>query len=229
MSEAIQPKGERLGGVRGVIAQRMMESLSGSAQLTYFADADVTDLLARRAEWKAQGQAIGLEDCVIAALAAVLPEFPDFNAWLDDSVLTRVSQLDVSVAISAPSGLMTPVVRGADALGLSEIAANRRDLVDRALSARLKVSEMKGGTFTISNLGLTRVRHFTPILNRPQVALLGLGRIEDVGQRGGDGELVWRKQMGLSLTADHRVLDGDPSGRFLTALCAALESFSACP
>lgn len=220
---AAQSTPKPLGGVRAVIAKRMHESLQESAQLTYFADADVTRLLDMRRQWKADGKRIGIEDCIIAAIAGALIDFPEFNATLNKDGLAQQPQLDVSIAISSPSGLVTPVLRDAGAQSLEQIAENRRDLVERALASKLKVSEMKGGTFTISNLGLTRVRHFTPILNRPQVALLGIGRIERIAAEGKDGSLEWRDRMGLSLTADHRVLDGDPSGRFLGRICNALE------
>lgn len=229
MSEAAASEGIRLSGVRAVVAQRMMESLRGSAQLTYFADADITDMLAKRRDWKHSGHSIGLEDCVMAALVSALRDFPDFNALLEDEVVRVSGQVDISVAISSPAGLMTPVVRRVDLLTLSEIAERRRDLVTRAQAGRLKVSEMKGGTITLSNLGLTRVRHFTPILNAPQIALLGLGRIEDTARPDGAGGFVWRKTIGLSLTTDHRAQDGDPSGRFLAAICNELEKFAAEP
>lgn len=219
----------RITGIRSVIAKRMVESLASAAQLTYFADADITGLLASREEWKNAGQSVGIEDCIIYAIARSLSGFPDFNATLEEDMFARSDAINMSVAISSPTGLMTPVVRGVEQLSLSDIAEKRRDLVTRALEGRLEVEDMKGGTFTVSNLGLTRVRHFTPILNRPQVALLGIGRIEEVAKQGRNGRLDWRKVVGLSLTADHRILDGDPSGRFLAALCEGLENFDGQP
>lgn len=216
-----------LKGVRGVIAARMMDSLQQSAQLTYHAEADIAPLLVQRQEWKARGLKISVEDCVIHALARVLAEFPHFNGTLEEGVFTPSSGLDLSIAITTPGGLMTPVLRGASCLSLLEIAAARADLVARATAGKLAVSQMKGGSFTLSNLGTTRVRFFTPILNRPQVALLGLGRVEPVLRPdGGDGLRV-AQLLGLSLTADHRLLDGYPCGQFLEALCHAVEQFAA--
>lgn len=222
-------EGERIQGVRAAIARRMMDSLRDAAQLTYFDDADVTRALTQREGWKAAGQRIGIEDMVIAAIALAVRKFPDFNATVEDDMFRVLPNVDVSVAISTPAGLMTPVVRDVQAASLVEIAERRRDLVTRAMEGRLKVSEMKGGSFTISNLGLTRVRHFTPILNRPQVALLGIGRITDMVGLDAGGTLSNRKLMGLSLTADHRVIDGEPSGRFLACLCEELENFRSEP
>lgn len=210
--------------VRKIIAQRMMDSLRDTAQLTYHGDADVTGLMARRRIWKAGGQAIGLEDCLLHALAGTLAVFPDFNGVSDLGSVTRLESIDVSIAISTPAGLMTPVLKGLGALSLSQIAERRRALVDRTLAGDLAVSEMKGGSITLSNLGHTRVRYFTPILNAGQIALLGVGRLTDALVPGPDGQAVPVRLLPLSLTADHRIVDGEPAGRFLTALCERLEA-----
>lgn len=214
-----------LKGVRGVIAARMMDSLRDSAQLTYHAEADIAPLLAQRQAWKEQGLKISVEDCVIHALVRVLADFPHFNGTLEDGLFTPSPVLDLSIAITTAGGLMTPVLRGASSLSLVEIAAARSDLVARANAGKLAVSQMKGGSFTLSNLGTTRVRFFTPILNRPQVALLGLGRVEPVLLPDGTGGVFLAQRLALSLTADHRLLDGYPCGQFLERLCHALEQF----
>ena len=222
MSTAIPLK-----GVRGVIAARMMDSLQQSAQLTYHAEADIAPLLARRQEWKVHGLKISVEDCIIHALAGVLANFPQFSGTLEEGLFTPSPVLDLSIAITTPGGLMTPVLRGASGMSLMEIAAARAALVARAQAGKLAVSEMKGGSFTLSNLGTTRVRFFTPILNRPQVALLGLGRVEPVLLPDGDDGVRVARRLGLSLTADHRLLDGYPCGQFLESLCHAVEWFEA--
>lgn len=216
-----------LKGVRGVIAARMMDSLQHSAQLTYHAEADISILLGQRQAWKEQGQKISVEDCVIHALVRVLADFPHFNGTLEDGLFTPSATLDLSIAITTPGGLMTPVLRDAGSLSLVQIAAARADLVSRANAGKLAVSQMKGGSFTLSNLGTTRVRFFTPILNRPQVALLGLGRVEPVLLPDATGGVRVAQRLGLSLTADHRLLDGYPCGQFLERLCHALERFEA--
>ncbi|MFV3077416.1 2-oxo acid dehydrogenase subunit E2 [Niveispirillum fermenti] len=216
-----------LKGVRGVIAARMMDSLHHSAQLTYHAEADISALLDQRREWKQAGLKISVEDCVIHALARVLAAFPAFNGVLEDGLFTPSAGLDLSVAITTPGGLMTPVLRGASTLSLAGIAAARADLVARAQAGKLAVSQMRGGSFTLSNLGTTRVRFFTPILNRPQVALLGLGRVDPVLVPDGAGGGRTVQRLGLSLTADHRLLDGYPCGQFLEGLCHAVERFEA--
>jgi len=221
---AAESGGQRLAGARRVIARRMMQSLAGSAQLTYHTDADVTELMARRAAWKARGVRVSLEDCAIAALAGALAAQPQLNGTLQDDLLKLEAAVDVAVAISVGDGLMTPVIRNADRLDLADVAAAREDLVARARSGALKVSEMKGGTTTISNLGLTVVRHFTPILNGGQLTLLGLGGMETRLARSATGEIVERLSLGLSLTADHRVVDGEPAGHLLGDICERLRT-----
>lgn len=198
-------------GIRGVIARRMLESVQTTAQLSFFADADAAAMAEARAGWKDAGQKVGYEDLVIAALARVLPAFPLFNAHEVDGAVVPQEAINVGVAIGLPGALVVPCVFDCAAKSLPAIAAERASLVERAPINKLTVKEMSGGTISISNLGLTRVRHFTPVLNRPQTAIIGLGRI------GRDG------LMGISLTVDHRAIDGQPAGDFLTALCEALE------
>ena len=224
MSNAGEQLGTRLSGARRVIAQRMMQSLTTTAQLTYQTEVDVTELLARRSAWKAAGLRIGVEDCAIAALAQALAAQPELNGTTAGEMLQLESAVDVSVAISIGDALMIPVIRDAASLDLPGLAAARADLVARARAGRLQVSEMKGGTTTISNLGLTVVRHFTPILNGGQLTLLGLGRVETHLARNDAGEIVDRQTLGLSLTADHRIIDGEPAGRFLAAVCERLRT-----
>ena len=229
MTEGAADAQHRLSGVRKVIAQRMLASLHGTAQLTYHGDADVTALMARRREWKAAGHAISLEDCLIYAIARSLEAFPEFNSVADESSFTRHSTIDLSLAISTSAGLMTPVLRDAGTMSLGQLASARRDLVTRGLSGKLTVSEMKGGSFTLSNLGHTRVRYFTPILNAGQLALLGVGRLEKAVDFDAAGNVRPMQTLPLSLTADHRIIDGEPAGKFLDTLCKQLEDFGAEP
>ena len=220
---------QRLGGVRKVIAERMLASLQSTAQLSYHGDADVTELMARRSTWKAAGHAISLEDCLIYAIARSLEALPDFNGVADDVSITRHSAIDLSLAISTPMGLMTPVLRDVGSMQLGDIASERRDLIVRAQAGKLAVSEMKGGSFTLSNLGHTRVRYFTPILNSGQIALLGVGRLAETAVFDEAGHPAPARMLPLSLTADHRIVDGEPAGQFLDLLCRHLEQFRANP
>ncbi len=198
-------------GIRGVIARKMLESVQTTAQLSFFADADAGRLADARGWWKDAGIRIGYEDLVIAALARILPAFPLFNALEVDGAVVPQEAINTGVAIALPGALVVPCVFDCAAKPLSEIASERASLVARAPINKLTVKEMSSATISISNLGLTRVRHFTPILNRPQTAIIGLGRI------------ATDRLMGISLTVDHRAIDGALAGEFLTALCEAIE------
>lgn len=216
---------ERLTGVRKFIAARMVASLAQAAQISFHADCDASRLFALRAEWKAAGVAISIEDCLIAALARTLVGFPELNGVGDGDDVVYHNAVHVAVAIAGPHGLRTPVVRDANRKSLLELADCRANLVTRARSNTLKVSEMKGGTVTVSNLGQTRVDHFTPILNAGQLVLLGIGRARPQLALTGNGAIIERRVIGLSLTVDHRIVDGDPAARFLTQLCEEIERF----
>ena len=216
---------QKLQGVRKVIADRMQASLHNTAQLTYHADADVTALMELRQTRKVNERSLSLEDCLIYALATTLKALPEFNGMSDITSLTLNQAVDLSLAISTPQGLMSPVLKDVGALSLEDIAIRRRDLIMRAMEGKLSVSEMKGGSFTLSNLGQTRVRYFTPILNAGQIGLLGVGKLQDTVKLADNDRPVWARVLPLSLTADHRIVDGEPAGRFLGHLCDQLEDF----
>jgi pyruvate dehydrogenase E2 component (dihydrolipoamide acetyltransferase) len=222
MNKQSPDNGTPLSGVRELIARRMRHSLAEAAQLSYFADVDVTDVAAMRQVWRTDGIIIGMEDLVLAALTATLPNYPDLNATFSKGRLSRHGQIDISIAIASPAGLVAPVLRNLASMSLRTIAEMRRDLVNRAAAGKLSVAEMKGGSFTISNLGLTRVHHFTPILNHPQVAILGIGCVEDVVKAAGS-TFSTRKMMPISLTTDHQIVDGAAAGSFISEFCDALE------
>ncbi|WP_414901803.1 2-oxo acid dehydrogenase subunit E2 [Sphingomonas flavalba] len=211
-------------GARGAIARHMKESLATAAQLSYFAVADASLLKRARAAWQEQGVAAGFEDLILAALCRVLGQFPQFNGVVRDKGAELDDAVRVSVAIALPGGLMAPALPDLRDMTVADISAARRDMVDRARRGALTVAEMKAGTFTISNLGVSRVDHFTPILNGGQIALLGLGRIADVPAVLADGRIGAQPQLALSLTTDHRVVDGAPSAAFLSALAEAIET-----
>jgi pyruvate dehydrogenase E2 component (dihydrolipoamide acetyltransferase) len=211
-----------LGGMRGMIAARMMESLRTTAQLTFHAECEVTSLLAVRAKLKDEGSSCGVEDIIILALARALSSHPSFNgSVVDDSIVVNGS-IHVATAIALPNGLVAPCLRNVQAMDLNQIAAARADLVARARAGKIKVQEMTGGTITISNMGQSRVSFFTPILNLPQIAIVGIGciRVQDTASQ------TRRSTMGLSLTVDHRAVDGAPAGAFLSRLCEEIEGIA---
>jgi len=217
----------RLSGRRSIIADRMMKSLRESAQLSFHTEADATRLTKVRQQAKARGLSLGYEDLVIRAICAVLKNHRSLNSTVEAQTAQMSDAVHVSVAIAIEKGLVAPTIFDAHRKSLAELAATRLDLVARAKENTLAVREMSGGTITISNLGLTRVRFFTPILNPPQVAILGIGQIAQRPWVDDFGELCVRPVLALSLTVDHRFIDGEPAGAFLSELATTIEGGTA--
>ncbi|MBT8769565.1 2-oxo acid dehydrogenase subunit E2 [Pseudomonas boanensis] len=213
-----------LKGMRKMIAAKMSESLQTAAQLTHHAECELTALQARRARLKAAGSQASLQDLLLHEIVATLKAHPDLNATLQDNLITRHAAVHLGLAIPLPDDLLVaPALFDADQLDLEGLARARRALVEKAQAGKLSVKELTGATVTVSNLGLSRVRFFTPILNVPQVAIIGIGGTQRRLQREADGSLVEREFIGLSLTFDHRAVNGAPAAEFLDDLCRRLE------
>lgn len=210
-------------GVRKMIARKMMESLATTAQLSFSARIDATHLVATRKAWKGAAVEAGYEDLLLVAIRDTLLEHPHFNATATADALEIYDEIRISVAMAVGDSLVAPALPDLRGLTLPEVVSARRALTERAQEGKLTVEEMSFGTFTISNLGTTRVEHFTPILNGGQVGILGIGRITPSVCIGDDGKVGVRSELGLSLTTDHRVIDGAPSGAFITALAERIE------
>jgi pyruvate/2-oxoglutarate dehydrogenase complex dihydrolipoamide acyltransferase (E2) component len=215
----------KLTGIRGIIAQKMAESVQKTAQLSFFCDVDASNLVAAREAWKGAGFKIGYDDLIAKALSFVLRDFPAFNGIESAAGVEVHDEVHVGCAIALPGALVAPAITNVERLTLPEIAEVRQDLVARARINKLTIAELTGATITLTNLGLTRVEHFTPILTYPQQAIVGLGRIAPKPWVDAiTNSVVVRPVMGLSLTVDHRTIDGAPAGEFLGALAATLES-----
>ncbi len=213
-----------LKGVRGMIADRMVESLQTAAQLTHHASADATRLMSEKDRLGAAGVKASVEDLLILCVLRALKRCPDANGRVEGREVHLSPIVDLSVAIALPGNLLVaPAIFDASNMSISELRAARQDLAARAITNKLSVKEMTGGTFTISNLGLTRVEHFTPIINAPQICILGVGRMTDRAVRATDGGVEFNPHVGLSLTFDHRAIDGAPAGDLLTAICEEIE------
>lgn len=214
-------------GIRRAIATRLSDSAATIPVFHATAAADVTDLLALRTQLNAVGDTrISVNDLVVKAVALALRDHPGINAAYspDDGGQTVIHHgIHVGVAVAAPSGLVVPVVRDADRSSISTIARRTRELADRAAARTLTVDEMNGGTFTVSNLGMFGVEHFTAIINPPQGAILAVGGITDELALVDEG-VVARRRLRVTLTCDHRIIDGAAAGRFLAGLTAALEA-----
>lgn len=216
-----------LAGLRRVIADNMMASLHQSAQLTVFVEVDASamtdcrDLLRARAAER-QGPSISYNDIIALAVCRALKEFPIMNSWLTEEGIVVHHQVNLGVAVALDDGLVVPNVKNADRMGLVELALAIRSLADKARQGGLNLDEIQGGTFTITNVSMLGVDGFTPILNPPETAILGVGRASDQAAVV-RGEICVRKRMTLSLTFDHRVVDGAPAMRFLRTLADYLE------
>ena len=209
-----------LRGMRKVIAERMHQSLQGSAQLTITTEVDVTQLIDRRQEVRQDFNAT-YTDFIVQACAHALRQHPRMNAQLEGDIIRANNAIHVGLAVALDEGLIVPVVRDADKKSLKDIAAEAKTLAEKARASQLKLEEVSGGTFTVSNLGMYGVDAFTPIINTPQSGILGVGRIVEkpVILR---GEITKRSMMVLSLTFDHRVIDGAPAGAFLRTVADLL-------
>jgi len=196
------------------------------AQVTISREADVSGLVARRERLApgfeaATGIHLTYTDLMVEIVARLLTEHPLLNATLDGETIVASEAVHMGVAVALDDGLIVPVIRNSHCRPLQEIAADRVDLASKAQAGTLNLDEVEGGTFTISNLGTFGADSFTPIVNPPQCAILGVGRIVERPMVV-DGAVDVRPSMWLSLTFDHRLVDGAPAARFLQALSDSL-------
>jgi pyruvate dehydrogenase E2 component (dihydrolipoamide acetyltransferase) len=213
-----------LRGMRQTIATRMVQSLQTMAQVTLTTEVDVTEAMTLRAGLARQWPESGLSPLhlVIKATARALQEHPRMNAVQKEHEVELVPEIHIGIAVSLEEGLLVPTIQRADAKHLAQIASESHDLAIKAREGRASYEEVTGGTFTITNLGGYGIDAFTPIINPPQVGILGMGRVIEkpvVYQ----GEITKRSMMFLSLTFDHRVIDGAPAAAFLHTLKGHLE------
>ncbi|HUW40856.1 MAG TPA: dihydrolipoamide acetyltransferase family protein [Rectinemataceae bacterium] len=216
-----------LKGIRKIIADRMRASLAQSAQLSFDVSADAERISAVRARFKASDKALGLSevtigDLVLFAVSRVLPAFPMVNAHLVDGTLRTFERVHLGLAVDTPRGLMVPVIRNADRLSLAGISAEAKRLAAACLGGSISPDELSGSTFTVSNLGAFGIESFTPVLNAPEVGVLGVCAITKTFVPGPDGAPSLRSRMGLSLTVDHQVVDGAPAARIIKAIADAI-------
>ena len=213
--------------LRQTIARRLKEAQDTAAMLTTFNDVDMSEVIKTRDRYrdlfdKKHGVRLGFMSFFTKAVALAAKTIPAVNAQIDGDEIVYFNYLDVSVAVSAPNGLVVPVVRNADAMGFADIEKAIADLGRRAKEGTLTMSDMTGGTFTISNGGVFGGLMSTPIINPPQSAVLGLHRIEDRPVVR-DGQIVIRPMMYLALSYDHRLIDGREAVTFLKTIKEAIE------
>lgn len=213
-------------GMRGTIAARMQQSLTEMAQLTHGFEVRMDAVVALRATMKEQYAALGvpvpsLNDFVVRAAALALRQHPILNATIIDREIHLLSRIHMGLAVAVPNGLMAPVIRDADLLSLPELARTTRDLADRCREGTIGLDELEGGTFAVTSLGTYGVDMFTPVINPGNVGILGVGRLRDSGMWEGDA-WVRTQVLTLSLTFDHRAVDGAPAAEYLQTMAELL-------
>ena len=219
---AIAPHTAPMAGMRQAIARRMTESLQSMAQLTLHTEADVTDLVVYRSRLKNEAQ-VSYTDLIVKACALALQEHPAINVTLQGDTIVYQPDVHIGLATALDTGLVVPVIQHANTKSLTQLAQERQRLVERARAGQLAAGEMRGSTFTVTNLGGYDIDWFTPIINPPEAAILGVGRIvEKIVLY--QGRVAQRAMMGLSLTIDHRLIDGAPGAAFLKAVKQRLEA-----
>ena len=216
-----------ISGMRKVIASRMRASQQEMAQTNTRMDVDMTNMIAFRKQMNdrlaAQGIKVSYVDLLVAACAKALIENPEANcSWEADGIHFK-NYANIGIAVDSKKGLVVPVVKDADILSIPEISKASRALINKARDGALKPDDMKGGTFTISNLGMFEVDSFTAIVNPPETCILAVGRIADRAVVV-DGQIVARPMMNLCLSYDHRAIDGAPSARFLQCVKHYIEN-----
>ena len=211
----------------------MHASLSEMAQLTLNASFDATQILQYRAQLKARAETMGianitLNDMVLYAVAKTLPAHRALNAHYTGETMRYFKHVNLGVAVDTEKGLLVPTVFGADTLSLDALARASKSLITSAQKGNIDPDLLRGGTFTVTNLGSLGVESFTPVINPPQTAILGVNAITQRAREAAAAEdgIEFYPAMGLSLTFDHRALDGAPAARFLQQLCRNLENFS---
>ncbi len=212
-----------LRGMRGTIASRMRASLQDMAQLTLMMDVDMDAVVADRTSRKGAASVPGYTDYVIAASARALREHLRVNSQVTADGIALLPRVNVGMAVALDEGLVVPVVHDADELSLEELSAQTTRLADAARGGSLKLSDLEGGTFSVSALGSYGVDGFTPVINPPNAAILGVGRLRDDVAWTEDGAIRRVKRLTLSLTWDHRVLDGAPAAEFVRTICRLLD------
>ncbi|MFQ5813042.1 MAG: dihydrolipoamide acetyltransferase family protein [Anaerolineae bacterium] len=216
--------------LRRIIAERMATSARETARVTLVTEADATAFVEAREQLKADvaeewGFAPGYNDLLGIIVARALREFPHMNARLsaDGQAIERLSAVNLGMAVDTERGLLVPVIQDADRKGLRAFGVEFRTLAERARAGKSLPDDLAGGTFTITNLGMHEVDAFTPIINLPEAAILGVGRIQPQPVVC-EGEIVVRQMWMLSLTFDHRVVDGAPAARFLQRIKQLVEN-----
>jgi pyruvate dehydrogenase E2 component (dihydrolipoamide acetyltransferase) len=201
-------------GMRKAIADNMMKSIHGMAQANHRMKVDMTEIIGMREKLKENNSKVSFTDIITKIVSKALKDFPIVNSSLTDEGIVLKNYVNMGIAVALDNGLIVPVIKNSDILTIQEISKVSSELVGKAKTGKLESDDTKGGTFTITNLGMFDISEFTAIINPPESAILAVGKIEKVPVVVNDN-IVIRPIMVLSLTYDHRVIDGAPAAQFL--------------
>ncbi len=223
-----EDKVQKMSNLRKTVSRRLVEAKNTTAMLTTFNEVDMTNIMAIRKQYKdkfkeAHGVNLGFMSFFTKACTIALMEWPAVNAYIDGENIVYHEYADISIAVSAPKGLVVPIIRNAESLSMAEIEAKVMELAGKARDNKLTIEEMSGGTFTITNGGVFGSLMSTPIINIPQSAILGMHKIQERAMVI-DGEIKIRPMMYLALSYDHRIIDGRESVGFLVRVKELLEN-----
>lgn len=214
----------KLAGMRKVVAQRMLQSHTEIPPVTQNTKVDVTELMKFRKMLLAEtGNKYTVNDLILKATAKCLRQHPEVLVSLDGDQVIQRAHVNLGMAVALDAGLIVPVIRDADRMGLDALSAAAKDLASRAKSNKLTPDEYKGSTFSVSNLGMFGIETFTPIVNQPDAAILGVCAVEDELVMDDEGNISKHQVMRLSFTYDHRLIDGAVAAKFVMALRDLLE------
>ena len=211
-----------MNGMRKAIARNMLNSHMTSPTVTFNLGVDMTELKKLREQLKSEDIKVSYTDILVKVVAVALTEFPLLNCSVEDNKIIYKHYVNMGVAVALDNGLVVPNVPDADKKSLTEISAEVKELAKLAREGGLPMDRLTGGTFTITNLGMYGIESFSPIINQPEVAILGVNTMEDKVVVV-DGEICVRPIMNLSLTADHRVVDGSVAAQFLQRIKKLME------
>ena len=212
-----------MSGMRKAIAKNMLASVQTSPTVTFNLGIDMSEMKRYREQLKAKEIKVSYTDLLVKFVAKALTEFPLLNCSVEDNKIIYKHYVNMGVAVALDNGLVVPNIQDADKKTLTQISAEVKELAKLAREGKLPPEKLRGGTFTITNLGMYGIESFTPIINQPEVAILGVNTMEDkVVVR--NGEMVIRPIMNLSLTADHRVVDGSVAAQFLQRVKSLMEN-----
>lgn len=222
--------GAGLSGMRKTIAERMMRSVQSTAQVTNQRKVDVTELMKFRNEIKEKvdfplnNGEMSINTLLTRSVILALSEMPEMNSWYYNGELTRVDEIHIGMATAIDEGLVVPVIKDAHTMTLSRLGASIKDVVSETRKGTLDGSLYAGSTFTITNLGGADIEYFTPILNTPEVGILGVGALQTELDMDEDGEVFKKQMLPLSLTYDHQIIDGSPAAEFLMKIADYLQN-----